>query len=224
MALRYDITIHNWWPQPSLIFAGISHLEVLRYGDLWSERYALDYSHARYLLKSILYMRPAKGRLCYIVTWSPLVGIAHKMIHIYLKVKPGWGNLVERHLVTCIQRVDIRNSIHTRSAAVGRHQDDHATWKLILHNWPIVTGNHRSQLDSSQKGPVQSDLDIFWIVSMNKLVKKQSISQWFQMACWFRDITLPSSTYAHGCAVLCTLVILILMGIVPEAGIKDRDK
>ena len=56
------------------------------------------------------------------------------------------------------------------------------TWKCFLHYWPFVKGIHQSPVDSHYKGPVRQSFDVFFDVSLNKLLKKQSSCQWFAHA------------------------------------------
>ena len=62
---------------------------------------------------------------------------------------------------------------------MGDH-DDAVTWKPFPHNWPILS---RLPVDSAHKGPVLWNI-VFFVVLLNKLLKKQSSCQ---MA---RDITV----------------------------------
>ena len=50
--------------------------------------------------------------------------------------------------------------------------------KQTLSNWPFVRGICRSPVDSLHKGPVMRAL-VFSLVSLNKLLNKQSRCRWF---------------------------------------------
>ena len=56
---------------------------------------------------------------------------------------------------------------------------------------PSVTGGN------PHKGPVMQILDIFFVVSPNKLLNKQWICQWFEMHYhWYNDMTLIGHVYS----------------------------
>ena len=54
------------------------------------------------------------------------------------------------------------------------------TWKHFLHYWPFVWGIHQSPVDSPHKGPLMSNLNVFFVVGLNKLLHKQLRCQWLQ--------------------------------------------
>ena len=60
-------------------------------------------------------------------------------------------------------------------------------WKWFLILLAFCEGN---TLDSTHKGPVMQNFDIYFVVSLNKLLKKHSISQWFEMPLCSCDLTV----------------------------------
>ena len=51
--------------------------------------------------------------------------------------------------------------------------DDVMIWQRSPHEWPFVRGNHRSSVDSIQKGSVIRIVDIFIVERLNKLLHKR---------------------------------------------------
>ena len=60
------------------------------------------------------------------------------------------------------------------------------TWKRCLHYWPFVKGIHRWPVNSPHKGPVRQTFDISFVVSIPRLLHKQSSCgdlKWYDMWC-----------------------------------------
>ena len=57
---------------------------------------------------------------------------------------------------------------------------DVMTWKHSRHYWSFVRWINQSLVDLPHEGPVMQSFDIFFIVSMTKLLNKQSRCQWFE--------------------------------------------
>ena len=58
---------------------------------------------------------------------------------------------------------------------------DVMTWKRFPRNWPFVRGMHRSLVDSPHKGPVMWGFDVYFAVSLNKLLNKWTRCRWIEM-------------------------------------------
>ena len=63
------------------------------------------------------------------------------------------------------------------------------TWKWCSHYWPFVRGIYQSLVDSPYKRPVMWSFDIFFFVTLNKLLNKLSACQWFEIPWCSSDIT-----------------------------------
>ena len=64
-------------------------------------------------------------------------------------------------------------------------------WKSFPYYWPRMRGVHRSKVASNAK--VLQSFDVFFVVSLDKLVNKQSSFQWFEMPWRSCDVTLMTT-------------------------------
>ena len=67
--------------------------------------------------------------------------------------------------------------------------------EMFSHYWPFVRGIHQSLVDSPHKGLVMWSFDVFFLVSLNKLLTYQSNCQW--ALCYFE--TLDECVSFHTC-------------------------
>ena len=69
--------------------------------------------------------------------------------------------------------------------------EDSMTWKNFLHYWPFVWGIHWS-LDFPHKGLVIQSFDVSFVLSLNKLLNKQSGCCGFETPWHLYDVTVKS--------------------------------
>ena len=98
----------------------------------------------------------------------------------------------QRHICVMMQLVMKHDKWKTVVVCLWTH-DDKIPWKCFLYFWPFVRGIHWSAVDSIHKGLIVQSFDVFFVVSLKKLLDKQTICQWFEMSCgtyltWWRHL------------------------------------
>ena len=64
-----------------------------------------------------------------------------------------------------------------RSYLVGNRHDDIMEWRHSWYYWVFAGGIHQCPVDSPDKEPVMSSLDVIFVVNLNKQLNKQSRCQ-----------------------------------------------
>ena len=60
-------------------------------------------------------------------------------------------------------------------------EDDVIIWKHYPHYRPFVRGKHWSLVDFSHNESEMQHFDVFFVISLNKLLNKHSMCQWFEV-------------------------------------------
>ena len=88
--------------------------------------------------------------------------------------------------------------------------DDVIKWKHFLHHWPFVRGIHWPPVNSPHKRPVTRSLDVFFDLSLNKRLSKQSWGWWFetQLRPLWRHCNVIYLWWGHDMDTLFALLVL----------------
>ena len=73
---------------------------------------------------------------------------------------------------------------------------DVMTWKRFPHYWPFVRGIHQSVVGYPQRGPINAELHVLFLVSLTKLLNKQCSCWWFDKP-WCSCHHIPNITRVH---------------------------
>ena len=84
-----------------------------------------------------------------------------------------------------INRIDRQNSSLNHDKKYG----DVIKWKRFPRCWPFVWGIHRSPVNFPAQRPVTRSFDVFFDLSLNQRLSKQSWGWWFE--------TLPRPLWRH---------------------------
>ena len=82
---------------------------------------------------------------------------------------------------------------------IGRDHDDVMTWLCCPHYWPFVRGIHRVAGGFPSQRVSNGSFDIFFVLSLNKLLTKQSICRWFETLWRWCDVTVREQSICADC-------------------------
>ena len=92
------------------------------------------------------------------------------------------------HLSNISWHVHVCNYTEGTVKNIHRLYNNIMTWKRLKHYWPFVMGIHRSPVDSRHNGRVMYSFEAFFVISLNKLLNKQSSYRWHDMTWCSRGI------------------------------------
>ena len=91
-----------------------------------------------------------------------------------------------------------RTDVFIRVCSFRRRHDDAVTWKHCSHYWRFVKGIHQSLVVSPHKRLVMRGVDVSFADRLNKMMKKQSFSRWFETPRYSCNVTaMDSSTVTY---------------------------